>query len=213
MPQITTKWNTPGKILDANTSGQLPVPPADPIIDGTVPVTETGTSFSFPSASNPTKAGVPVDANLGVYLIKKLFKSFADIINGPASLSENEKYLLDLFLHSRAITIDKNSLLKTISQPGCEGIRFYLCAKPNINEAPGEPKQFLSLVTAGIDIDGKDLGYEFKSQTNTEVANDVFKVDTISLLSEFAAPPPAGVFAGEEANATYPLGSYGWGQI
>ena len=80
---------------------------------------------------------------------------------------------------SFAITFDKNVLLKTISQPKCEGVRFYLCLKQ-----AEQQEDVLSLVTVGVDANGKDLLYEFQPGIPVE------DIQTRSLIAEYGYPPP-----------------------
>ena len=79
---------------------------------------------------------------------------------------------------SFAITLDKSVLLKTISQPRCEGVRFYLGMKVTEKQ-----ENVLTLVTVGVDSAGKDLLYEF--QEGVRVAD----VPTRSLMAEYGHPP------------------------
>jgi hypothetical protein len=81
--------------------------------------------------------GIPIDAPLAVSMIKALHEKVSTL---PPE-SDFRKMMEGSF----AITFDKNVLLKTISQPKCEGIRFYLCVK----KGPGD-KDVLSLVTVGV---------------------------------------------------------------
>jgi hypothetical protein len=88
-----------------------------------------------------------------------------------------------LLNRSSAITFDKNILLKTLSQPGCEGVRFYLCKKTlsdGIHELT-EENDYLSLVTVGVDKEGHDLDYVVEGELTDN-----------SLVSEYGSPPPRG---------------------
>jgi hypothetical protein len=86
--------------------------------------------------------------------------------------------LRQLIEGSFAVTLDKSVLLKTISQPKCEGVRFYLCVKKG---EKGE--DLLSLVTVGVDENGKDLLYEYTEGTS------VADIPTRSLIAEYGYPP------------------------
>jgi hypothetical protein len=150
-----------------NASGRTLKQPAD--ARSAITITEYPESFNMGDGSQGP-FGVAIDAPLAVSMIKALREMVAK------QPPENE--LKQLLEGSFAITLDKNVLLKTISQPKCEGIRFYLCAKTG---EKGEP--LLSLVTVGIDEAGKDLLYEYKE--GTAVAD----IPTRSLVAEYGYPP------------------------
>ncbi len=210
MPQQTTiKWSTPGKKLNLDANGKLP-DEKEPVKEGTVDITETGNSFYLPDMEQPAIAGIPIDANLAVYLVKCLFDKLASMPGKPENVIENEKWLINLLLQSRAITVDKNVLLKTISQPGCEGVRYYLCTKPNEAAAEGEPGEILSFVMVGVDKDGKDLGYTFETDKAANIVDNIFGIETTSLLSEYSFPPPPRTFTKASGMETYILGGYAW---
>ena len=128
-----------------------------------IQITEESQSFTMPEGEGPY--GVPVNASFGVSLIKALWEKVK---------KEPDGELKKLLQGSFAITLDKNVLLKTLSQPKCEGIRFYPCLK---STAKGD---VLSLVTVGVDDAGKDLLYDFKPGTPLE---------TRSLVAEYGHPP------------------------
>jgi hypothetical protein len=87
--------------------------------------------------------------------------------------------LVSLLRKSCAATIDKSILLKTISQPECEGVRFYLC------KARKNRKDFISLVTVGVNREGKDHLYDY-------IPDKLNGIETKSLTSEYAHPPDDG---------------------
>ena len=68
---------------------------------------------------------------------------------------ENEDFIWikNLIEKGPGVTFDKNILLKMISQPRCEGIRFYPALKSKGKEF------FLSLVIVGVNSEGYDLHY------------------------------------------------------
>jgi hypothetical protein len=154
----SVSWNAHGRTLKQTADAQSPIS-----------ITEYPESFNMGDGSRGP-FGVPIDASLAVSMIKALREMVAK------QPPENE--LRQMLEGSFAITLDKSVLLKTISQPKCEGIRFYLCAKRG---EKGEP--LLSLVTVGIDEAGKDLLYEYKE--GTAVAD----IPTRSLVAEYGYPP------------------------
>ena len=175
MEKLKPTWKTDGKELPADYKpGSFEGQDA---ID--ITVFETPLSFNIdPENPDPKPAGIPVSAKLAVALI-------ADF---QTMLSGDDKELKDVLSHSSAITIDKNNLLKTISQPGCEGVRFYLCKK-TVTLTDGSKQTLASLVTVGVDINGKDLHYNFEKG---KLADGLIKADvaTTSLVSEYGYPPP-----------------------
>src|SRR3954470_4839134 len=109
------KWIAAGKKY------QKPATPgAPPEIDGNIEISASEEAgIKMPESSNIY--GEPVDAKLAVYYIKKLWET--------AKPDESNSQLFALIDNSFGITLDKSILLQTLSQPGCEGIRFYLGTK------------------------------------------------------------------------------------
>ncbi len=174
--KLKPTWKTEGKELPADYKPGSFLP--QDAID--ITVMETPLSFNIdPDDPDPKPAGIPVSAKLAIALI-------ADFQHQLESKETGE--LVEMLKRSSAITIDKNTLLKTIAQPGCEGIRFYPCKKI-VELADGTKQSFISLATVGVDINGKDLHYEFvkdalaKGLTNADVTNT-------SLVTEYGYPPP-----------------------
>lgn len=174
--KLKATWKTDGKELPADYKPGSFV--AQDAID--ITVMETPLSFNIdPDDPNPKPAGIPISAKLGVALI-------ADFQHQLDSKDTGE--LVDMLKRSSAITIDKNTLLKTISQPGCEGIRFYPCKKI-VELSDGTKQAFISLVTVGVDINGKDLHYNFdKTLLEKGLAGSDLK--NTSLVGEYNQPPP-----------------------
>ena len=141
--------------------------------------------------------GIPIEATLAINLISDfhlLLGEFKDVFIKGGTLEtklKTEKMdsfyksintLVQILRRSCAITIDKNVLLKTLSQLGCEGLRFYLCKKSN------EGKDYVSLVTVGVDSNGKDHLYDYTPQSKQKTVS----VETTSLTSEYGFPPGGG---------------------
>lgn len=135
----------------------------------TIDVTEYRESFTMGDGSQGP-FGIPIDAPLAVTMIKALREL---VSKQPA-----DNVLRQLIEGSFAITLDKSVLLKTISQPKCEGIRFYLCLKKG-----DKGEDLLSLVTVGVDEKGIDLLYEYTEGTS------VADIPTRSLVAEYGYPP------------------------
>ena len=122
-------------------------------------------------------------------------------------ISQAEKWLLDLLNSSFAISMRKNLVLKTLSQPGCEGLRFYLCMKDkpkeNNNTKPGAntskvqptpenthaaPGKILTLVMVGLDIHGQDLNFKYDEALHRDAgANGIAKIENPSVCDEYPA--------------------------
>jgi hypothetical protein len=149
-----------------------------------ITVHEAAQSFNM-GGDNAEMAGQPVTAQLAVALIadfQKLLQKTANLGDGSA----NE--LAQLLQKSSAITIDKSMLLKTLSQPGCEGIRFYLCKK-----TLDQKDEYASLVTVGVDAKGKDLYYDYNDAVGQFISTNGIRqaqVENVSLVGEYGSPPP-----------------------
>jgi len=179
--KLKPRWKTDGRELPADyTPGNF-----EGINTIDLVVEETGMSLDMdPEATDQQPYGIPVSAKLAVALMA----DFQNLIQ-PADQTEQDE-LKKLLTRSSAVTIDKNGLLKTLSQPGCEGIRFYLCKKMvTLND--GSKESFASLATVGVDAAGKDLHYDFIKDTLNEglVAADL---KSTSLVTEYGTPPPWG---------------------
>ncbi len=159
MPKESIKWITNGRSLNEA-----------PVEEPTIGVEEFDQSVMMPDAPGPY--GIAVNAPLGVSMIKALWQK---VNNEP-----DTNPLKALLSGSFAITFDKSVLLKTLSQPKCEGIRFYLCLKQS-EKNPAE--QLLSLVTVGVDEAGKDLLYEYQPGI------PIKDIPTRSLIAEYGHPP------------------------
>lgn len=155
-PSIT--WKSDGRKLNQPQETRL-----------TIDVTEYRESFTMGDGSQGP-FGMAIDAPLAVTMIKSLREL--------VSKQPDDNVLRQLIEGSFAITLDKNVLLKTISQPKCEGIRFYLCLKKGAKD-----EDLLSLVTVGVDEKGKDLLYEYTEGTS------VADIPTRSLVAEYGYPP------------------------
>jgi len=108
-------------------------------------------------------------------------------------------WIVELLDHSAAITMDKNIILKTLSQSECEGLRFYLCMKDRPEEdkkvvGDNDPKkltgglreQKLTFVTVGVDRCGHDLEYKYPDGRPQSTAEQrIPDIEDCSLCSEY----------------------------
>jgi hypothetical protein len=123
--------------------------------------------------------GEPVDARLAVYYIKRLWETVKP--------EESKSWLYALLDNSFGITMDKSTILQTLSQPGCEGIRFYLALRDSQESNPSLPG-VLTLVTVGVDSEGKDLNLSYNE--GISFTNDIPDIENLSLCSEYPFVSP-----------------------
>jgi hypothetical protein len=83
-------------------------------------------------------------------------KEFQDILN---KIKKLEDVTVRLLRNSLAITADKGTLMKALSQPGCEGLRFYQCISGYSTVDP----EMLSFVILAVDKDSHDLSHKFNN--------------------------------------------------
>jgi len=150
-----------------------------------------------------TYPGVPIDANLAILFIQNFQKNYQiwtrekheqhkkavenrdfDILHGLfKTIEKRYKHHLKL---TYGMTLNKDLLLKIVSQPRCESVRFYMCARPL-----GDGEMHLSLVTVGVDDEGYDLHYNLNGTVNDSVIREgVNDITTQSLTGEYTTPPP-----------------------
>ena len=111
---------------------------------------------------------------------------------------EANDWLIELLRNSFAITMDKSILLKTLSQPECEGIRYYLAMKRrpenqnkqnddiDLTDSEGNPVK-LTLVTVGVDKVGTDLHYKYDKQYHS--IDTIPDIENESLCTEYPRTP------------------------
>jgi hypothetical protein len=197
--EIGVEWQAYAHCM---TSGDLSAEPGFKYIQ--IPATER--CVTMPGTK--CHSGSPVDANLAVQFIRNFFKYYKiykrDYQQNLESIKTNQNFaeLLDFHekthekttrLHDSLVdltygmTLEKDMILKIISQPKCEGVRFYLCARKAIQDN----QMHLSLVTVGVDKDGYDLHYNKKSTVKAnQIARGVQDLNTQSLTGEYFTPPP-----------------------
>jgi hypothetical protein len=139
------------------------------------------------STINIETFGVPIDADLAVHLIKNGLSNEGNILFDQHIKEEvakkkndqSENFTLGVLTLLYGITFDKTIVLKILSQPNCEGLRAYLCARID-----GE----VSLVLVGVDANGFDLNYD-PGIGNSKAA----QTPTNSLIVEYGYPPGPSV--------------------
>jgi len=201
---LKTRWKTDGRELPANyIPGNFEATDA---ID--ISVEETAMSVDMdPDGTEKKPYGIPVSAKLAVALMA----DFQDLIQPASDTVPEEDELKNLLRRSSGITVDKNVLLKTISQPGCEGIRFYLCKKL-ITLSDSSKETFASLVMVGVDADGKDLHYDFVRE---KLSGGLLAADitNTSLVSEYTTPPPPRTLTSQTIDDKFVLLQYALEQV
>ncbi|MFC0515129.1 hypothetical protein ACFFGT_13000 [Mucilaginibacter angelicae] len=127
--------------------------------------------------------GRPITANLAVNFIHNLVDACNTAI-GPDNIDSldldglKERYnaAKDFIVELRdmyyGVTVDKNFILKLLSQPQCEGLRGYLCYKNEKDES------HFSMVVVGVDANGYDLNYKTPQVKYTEPAKPNSESDT-----------------------------------
>ena len=181
---LSVKWITAG-IKYNDGPGEIPNP--TPRIE----VLESSSGVHLNPGDSPY--GIPIDGPLAVRMISdfwiKIQAELPGIFQPPGTPPEppnaQSSWIRQLLDASFAFTVDKNVLLKTLSQSQCEGLRFYLALKTT-GEGTPEHKEWLTLVAVGVDIEGKDLHYNWDPAAPPVNYEDV---PTISLLSEYGHPP------------------------
>jgi hypothetical protein len=101
-------------------------------------------------------------------------EEFQDILN---KIKKLENVTVRLLRNSLAVTADKGTLLKALSQPGCEGLRFYQCVSGNTTVNP----DMLSFVFLAVDKDRNDLSHKF----NSSIKKDIERIPTTSFSAEY----------------------------
>jgi hypothetical protein len=194
---LTLSWKADRAVkLSGSSTAKSVVPEKNQQLD----VLETPMSVNLHAESNNTTPyGLPISPALAVALIADLQdRLMPPALTGIIDALPNEadkttlKELEQLLVHSAAITIDKSVLLKMLSQPGCEGVRFYLCRKEEEVELPGgatETMAFASLVTVGVDSSGQDLHYHYQPGS-LEGGLTESSLSNTSLIAEYGSPPP-----------------------
>lgn len=123
----------------------------------------------------------------------KLFDA-ADKI--AVNVKKAQDWLVELLDSSVAITMDKNIILKTLSQDECQGMRFYLCMKNKPGARPaegfvdkltgGQLETVLTLCTVGVSGDGKDLLYEYpEGRAQSRLGSPIPDIEDVSLAGEY----------------------------
>ena len=187
------EWSVKGWQFD-------PAHPDKPVM-GQLPLPSTEVSVKMPGPGK-VHSGMPIDASLAVHFIQNFLNNY-EIVFQPhsddlQSIVNNKDFDSLLTLHKKVkqahdavvnitygMTLDKDLVLKMISQPKCEGVRFYLCARKL-----EDGYMHLSLVTVGVDENGYDLHYNKPETLQPQIVAGVQNVATQSLTGEYFTPPP-----------------------
>jgi hypothetical protein len=164
-------------------------------------------------------SGRAIDADLAVHFIQNFFDYYTINVREPrmkafeASKAINDSAAMEKLaakdIHDKILdmtygmTLERDLILKILSQPKCEGIRFYLCGR--IIE---DDDIHLSLVTVGVDCDGYDLRYNLTDTAKTGTATKDLSapaaqsITTQSLTGEYLTPPPPYSLTSSVQNAS-----------
>lgn len=208
------RWTVYGRVFNR------PVGSVDPpTIEPEKPLTieEDATTLIIPNSEGPY--GEPLSTGVAVHLIRNMYdivKESNKVIDKiQDKLSPNKKdddplgffltpeeletleFLKKLIRDSMAITFDKSQILRLISQPGCEGIRFYQALRV-VND-----KKVMTLVAVGLNRHACDLNYA----TTNDDGSFAYKPndhsdDTCQSLVLDWAHPPGGTTGGPGVNDT-----------
>ena len=161
-------------------------------VQGNIDINEDDPEMSM--GTSTASYGKPIDGTLAIHLMGDLLKKLNEDLDlniadslfpkNHENLTVTKSWLIELLKVSFGITFDKHIILKILSQPKCEGMRYYLCLKNQKNPDTGNMQDFLSLVLVGVDAQGKDLLY-----TGTKLGDDG-SIMTQSLTAEYGHPPP-----------------------
>jgi hypothetical protein len=147
-----------------------------------------------PEKENPqNQFGLPISANLAIQLITQAYTKASDAaktLHAIEILDDNKKkyyqqfsYLKDLLSFNYGVTFDKTILLKILGQPNCEGLRCYLCKRPDEYKSQiDDQDSHFSLVLVGVDSQGFDLNYDVIKEVTANVT-------TKSMVAEYGYPP------------------------
>lgn len=212
-PKNDTSWDVVGKHFKPNSKSNAQTE----YCQLTIP--QTDLCVTMPDSNRPL--GRPVEVNVALEYIANFVSNF-QLVYDPPGLENIEKLLgdptvkaLDLYINkvqklagkimdlNYAMSLDRNVILKMLSQPGCEGLRFYLCARPDDDTkdvVDTDPADFdISLVIVGIDCEGYDLKYNYKKKQIFDQKNPLGprKVGEVtlpnlqmqSMTGEYVTPP------------------------
>ena len=203
MAGTTPQWTVNGKAYDKTSRG---------IINKTI--TLPATDICIPSM--PDSSGKPISKVLAEMYVANLMTILEQLMSyqpssPPATNLETElkgqidtlNNFLSLIVNvSHGVTFDRDLISKILSQPKCEGIRCYFCAKGK----DASPQSIsitncgISLVVVGVGADGKDLNWAGLSTAASPTLPGTVTTATVtdpdddgtspSLAGEYGTPPP-----------------------
>ena len=179
--QMKKRWTAYGRNLVQTSNGSMH-PSAD--ADNPLDIFEELQNIKM---GDGTKGpyGIPISTGVAVTLIKNMLEAIKssghDIFGFTGDEDSKNDILGKLILNSMGVTFDKSQLLRIISQPRCEGVRFYHAVRKD-----EQGKGSATLVLVGVDKDGYDLNYNLKTpQTIQAKQNDTCE----SLVDDWGHPP------------------------
>jgi len=127
---------------------------------------------------------------------QKMLRSITRLSRDLVDQSQKaENWIAELLDRSFAITMEKSVILKTLSQPECEGIRFYLCmkdpkstekGKEAVDKKGNDLRGILTLLTVGVNKEGHDLHFEYyPDKHEIDKFREIPEIETSSLCTEY----------------------------
>jgi len=188
--KLPKQWSLLGNRYDTNSD--LPAHACPGVVN--IPATHTCIH------SMKGYAGKPIEANLAVRFIRNFKRKFSIYQHVPTAqefinLSTDEQlakhletrtHLHHVLKFTHGMTFDRDLVLKIMSQPKCEGIRCYLCARPNSSQTSDGFD--MSLVLVGVDQYGVDLHYKEDYKPVPKPGNDTGAIPAAAPMDDPGDP-------------------------
>lgn len=200
----TITWTVKGRAFKTNEQSQQTIQP-----DQDLEIKEKASTLEISGSEGPY--GEPISTGVAVHLIGNMLsilstskKKITDILEAYSPfIGEKEsvvRFLLTdedaaalnslrkLITKSMAITFDKSQILRIISQPGCEGVRFYQAVRKD-----DKGNDIMTLVCVGLNKDAYDLNYAERDNNGTILQSSIPEARVAegceSLVLDWAHPP------------------------
>ena len=148
--QLEKRWTVYGRHLERDAQGMAR------------PTLRTNCSLDIKEESHNIRMGdgtkgpygIPISTGAAVSLIKNMLdvleSNGIDFFGSSANVENKQlknDLLTQLILNSMGVTFDKSQLLRIISQPKCEGVRFYQA----VRKGQGRKPDTATLVLVGVE--------------------------------------------------------------